>query len=286
MSYNHKLINDLTWSIASPSLVENTLFDHPLILNSAWGQQQVQSREQALLSEDRNPANIQQYFSSKPDFRLGHYFENLVAYWFQIHPDYEILEKNKLIHSTEDNRTLGEIDLLLNDLPNHRIIHLEVAVKFYLNVKYKEQEYWFGTNLNDRLDLKQQRLINHQINISDLDTEYLVDEKHILLKGRLFSYSPTLTDNNIWMTVSDFTRLQDQHSQWLLLEKPYWLSEIEQANVHFIDSDILSKSKLEEIINHLDSHPRCIAQLQDKQEIRRLFICPDNWQELAIKTLL
>ena len=286
MHFNHKLINDLAWSIGSPSLLDSEECPHPALLGSNWGKKQIITARNLLDNEDKAPQKIQSFLSKSNYFRLGHYFENLVAYWFSIHPDFEILEKNKIIHCTEEGRTLGEIDFIVKNITTDDIIHIEVAVKFYLQVEYHEQNFWFGTNLKDRLDIKLQRLINHQISISDTLDQYTVNKKQILLKGRLFKYSPILSFEHSWLTKSEFIQLNDMKSQWIILQKPFWLAELSDPQSYFLSRDFLSKQQM---INHLDSmglHPVCVAKIDNNCESKRLFITPDNWEQEAIKTLL
>lgn len=286
MHFNHKLINDLSWSIGSPSLLDSEKTQHPAILDSTWGKDQLNSALQILDHMDRNPHKIQSFLSESEYFRLGHYFENLVAYWFMVHPDYEILEKNKIIQCSEENRTLGEIDFILNHLTTGEIIHMEVAVKFYLQVEHNDRHFWFGTNLKDRLDIKLHRLIHHQIVMSDRLEQYAINKKQVLLKGRLFKYSPTLSSEYCWLTISDFLRLQEQQSRWIILHKPFWLAKLSEPESHFLESCFLSKQQLIVQLENIDSHPVCVAQIDCMCETRRFFITGNEWKNKAIETLL
>ena len=60
--------------------------------------------------------------------RLGHRFETCVSAWFQHHPEWDIKAANHVVQLGK--RTAGEIDLLVERAGE--ILHLELAVKFYL----------------------------------------------------------------------------------------------------------------------------------------------------------
>ena len=60
--------------------------------------------------------------------RLGHRFETCVSAWFQHHPEWDINAANYMVQLCK--RTAGEIDLLVERAGE--VLHLELAVKFYL----------------------------------------------------------------------------------------------------------------------------------------------------------
>ena len=83
--------------------------------------------------------------------RLGHRFETCVSAWFQYHPEWDIKAANHVVQLGK--RTAGEIDLLVERAGE--ILHLELAVKFYLGTSGSAQ----GTRgwawiLSHRLNLK------------------------------------------------------------------------------------------------------------------------------------
>jgi len=291
MIYNHKLINDLAWALGSPSLLDETTYHDRRLLSSEWGQIQLSSNLQLLSDQDKSPQHIQAYFSEKSGFKLGHYFEDLIAYWFIINPHYEILSKNLII--SENKITLGEIDFIIRDLNQEKNIHLEVAVKFYLKVEHNNQSYWFGPNLHDRLDLKLEKTLNKQITFSETDIaqkqlsglNIVVDEHMVLLKGRLFCYSKNLTDDLCWLSESDFKALKSD-SNWIILNKTHWLSEVNNIDYNFLPSEVLSKQDLNELLNSGElALPVCVVRIDNNKETNRLFITSDFWHEDAIATL-
>lgn len=291
MIYNHKLINDLAWAIGSPSLLDKTPFQNQHLLSTEWGQMQLTDSKLLLAEQDKSPQEIQSYLSANPRFRLGYYFEDLVAYWLTINPRYQILCKNLTI--SENKITLGEIDFIIHDLMEKKTIHLEVAIKFYLQANHNNKAYWFGPNLRDRLDLKLEKTFNKQINFSETELvkktlsekNITIDEHRILLKGRLFNHSVKTTDDLCWITASEYKTVND-NANWIMLNKTHWLSEINNIDYNFLTSEVMTQQA---VCDLLDSKqlvlPVCFARIENDNETNRIFITSDSWQDDAIATL-
>ncbi|WP_320823948.1 DUF1853 family protein [Reinekea sp.] len=144
---------DLDWVLAAPSL----LAPHPLLWHS-----------RALQEEPRRPFSPDQltYLTRARAGKLGHYFEALVAYLFLASSGFRVLAQNRTI--VADKRTLGELDLLIQDLASERVIHLELALKFYLWVPGQRQPVWVGSGLHDFMADKIERLHQHQLRLPAL----------------------------------------------------------------------------------------------------------------------
>ena len=83
--------------------------------------------------------------------RLGKRFEQLVNWWFEASPEYTVVAKNIIVQGQE--RTLGEMDLILQDNETEQVIHLELACKFYLQTSSSRSwPNWIGMDPSDRLD--------------------------------------------------------------------------------------------------------------------------------------
>ena len=163
--------------------------------------------------------------------KLGYYFEFLVRTLFEAHPDYDILAENHIIQ--RQSRTLGELDLLLRYRPENRIIHLELALKFYLQVPGPgdPSTHWVGAGLKDFFHAKLYRLYHHQLRLpkkardQDCWPEALPfpDESLLWLPGRL--YLPAQTDKH------DLSATKFAETPWQLNPQAlcsYWL-EAEQG---------------------------------------------------------
>ncbi|MDH5517677.1 MAG: DUF1853 family protein [Gammaproteobacteria bacterium] len=292
MIYNHKLINDLAWVINSPCLIaENDRPDSRLLPNQ-WFNEQYQISQSLLSEHDRNPQIIQSFLSQMPAFKLGSYFEKLIYFWLDHHPDFSIINSNLIL--SHDKRTLGEMDFILTDHTG-RLIHLEVAVKFYLQITDKMQSYWVGPNIKDRLDIKLKKLMSQQIELSknplakkQLEKLNLpIDEHWVMLKGRLFKHDTQMNAANSWLTLDDFKRCQHSDTHWVILDKTHWLATINNVNEHFLPNAILYKNDLINAISDaVDRRPVCVAQIDHHRESKRFFITANNWQQTALNSIV
>lgn len=118
--------------------------------------------------------------------RLGFVYQYVCQQLFHSHPDYQIeAEEIQLQH---DGRTLGAIDFIVRHLPTDQQQHWEVAIKFYL----LKDGRWYGPNAHDRLDKKLDRMLTHQLQMSQSDAftarypEWHDPTPHLLMQGRLY----------------------------------------------------------------------------------------------------
>jgi hypothetical protein len=246
----------------------------------------------------KNPMPLQQFLSASRDKRLGAYFEDLIAYWLLTGKRFRLIERHVKVE--ENGRTLGELDFIVHDLLLNRVLHWEVAVKFYLGCSVKGGRlHWLGPNLRDHLDKKITRLNTHQIPIlhtpqarSLLESKSIhVDESWVLLKGRLF-YPPQpvvsaqgepirngRSDDNHWTTSHQFLEtFGADNLEWVILEKNAWFSTLMGNDFH----QKLSALDLVESLNRSDKkRPVCCVGLSDSVEKKRVFLVPDEWPRQA-----
>lgn len=108
--------------------------------------------------------------------RLGHLAEYIIARFFEFSLNYDLLFES--LQLVENKQTIGEIDFILKDLNVNRVIHVELAYKFYL-LDPKLSQYsiknWVGPNRNDtlknkldKLKKKQFPLLHHPVTKSNL----------------------------------------------------------------------------------------------------------------------
>ena len=111
------------------------------------------------VDESKVPANM----------RLGHKMEHLFKNCLQGQLTYELIAHNVAVK--RDNRTLGEIDFLLKNKRDGRILHLELTYKFYLiDTTLGEPMYQLiGPNRKDTFYSKLEKLRNTQLNIPFLE---------------------------------------------------------------------------------------------------------------------
>jgi len=274
---SHRLVRDLAWVIASPPLVSENF------LNTLWWDDENCHSEfeaclPALLDLDKDPTPLANHLSNQKSHRLGHRFEALVAYWFTISPNYKVLTQNHQI--IIDGETKGELDFVIQHNKTKKIIHLEVAVKFYLGSDTLSDPYcWFGTNTKDQLGRKIDHLKNHQTQLSHLYKKhmpYIINESQCIIKGRLFypenvskSETPNFVSRNHLKGKWRFLN-ENKKETLIKIDKTDWLS-------------VLTKSDCEsyEILNEaaLSKRPECYVYLgDDLAEKERIFYLPNGFR--------
>jgi hypothetical protein len=245
--WRHPVVRDLAWVLASPPLLQPR--DSGLRwLNTAWGERAFRASADWLAALDRHPAPLHEVLAKRPG-RLGTYFETLLLFWLSWpgNPLYRLVGHNIPVRTR--TRTLGELDFLVEERQSGALQHWEVAVKFYLGVAPGGAHHdWIGPGLRDRLDLKVERLLQHQLGLTSRP-EALGLLRHMglplpapvcLLKGRLF-YPPAARpadwapagaapghQTGWWMPQAAFL---EQHGnaalRWIRLPKEHWLTPVD-----------------------------------------------------------
>lgn len=306
-AFNTRQVRDLAWVLASPPLLQlartRTASGHAVRwLNLAWCDSAFQTSLQWLHELDRHPAPLLQALSGR-DGRLGHYFENLLAFWlsWQGNPLYRLVYRGLAVRS--QHRTIGELDFLVEDQRSGQLQHWEVAVKFYLGTRPDGQyRHWLGPALQDRLDLKVERLLRHQLELPfTLEGASLLrdlglpqTEPVCLLKGRLFypsgadvaAWSPTAaTPGHLqgwWMPMDHFLHRYAGNGSvsWIQLPKEHWLTTID-ARVSIGDAERATPF-VERLAQSSDNRAIAVIGLDDQHnEITRGFITPPGWPKDA-----
>ena len=241
--FKHREVRDLAWVIASPPLVSGKLDDVHW-----WSYEDCLSEFDDCLTElkklDLNPTPLIHHLSELQNRRLGSIFEGFISFWLEISPNFRELQKN--IQIIEDKHTYGEIDYIIENTKTDEVIHLEVAVKFYLGCTPYEDAYrWFGTNTKDQLGKKIDHLKSHQTQLSTKYPSQLknyfdrkIDKKQCFIKGRLFYPENSNTSpQNIelakdhlrgrWCYVAERNKTVDA----IKVNKSHWLAELNSADI-------------------------------------------------------
>lgn len=200
---------DLNWLLNSPSVVANTgMLRH--WLSDEFGAQ-AWARIEPLLHNARTCSDVNDWLSelgweaalSPPPKtqRLGDYFEWLVSIWLALDAHFDVIGRNVPIRSTvmqsgkPIKHTHGELDVLMREVATGKVIHLEMAVKFYLGLDDTQLlSRWYDPSLHDRLDKKLAHMRWHQMEMAFTpegeavlhEQGVVVDEVWGMVKGRLF----------------------------------------------------------------------------------------------------
>ncbi len=246
-----------------------------------------------LLALAEQPAQLPDNLTEAIRPRLGLYFEDLYEYLLCDLLGWELIARNLPVR--EAGRTLGELDFLLRNPHNGAVEHHEIAIKFYLG--YPENGYclWYGPNASDRLDLKTQRLLGHQLGLSGLEATRNTlmkaglpcpEATRVFMPGYLFYPAGIplkrplqVADNHLrghWHRLAQL-QISDTRS-WVPLKKPHWLGPWQQAAVP--DPDAVA-SQLRAVAEQ--HSPRLFARMRHDaesglwHEASRHFVVPSTW---------
>ncbi|MEN8138990.1 MAG: DUF1853 family protein [Bacteroidota bacterium] len=293
--YLNKIIRDLHQSIVSSYVLDDgyQLPEHFLEIDK-------QLLKKWLLELDENLNELSDFVERNHSKRLGRYFENLLRFYFDFHPNIEVLEFGKQIFSGK--RTIGEMDFILRNKITTEIIHLETAVKYFAKAKGNSDFYSFicpngSRNFGDKLD----KTYSKQLKITELPEtiEFLKKENYYplksyhFIKGMLF-YHPDEIDSfqheNLntnhqrgWWIYQKEVDTLNPDSKFRVIHKSRWLSE----EICEDSGELLSKSELIEILEtHFEiiSQGQLIVEFQKSEdiwiEISRGFVLDNRWPNL------
>ncbi len=183
MEFQSPIIADMYCLLKSPELIGDGGVSYTELL--------AEDLKEDLLVWDKDRKFHLEDLNEKRIRRLGFYAEALLCLLFEHHPRFKLYAHNHQI--IEEGRTLGELDFVIEDLVQNRLIHLELACKFYIQTKPEMGLFGMvGINKNDTLGRKWEHLQNHQLQIPSSwfnGIEALggrIPETICCLKGRMF----------------------------------------------------------------------------------------------------
>lgn len=102
-------------------------------------------------------------FQLPTNVRLGHLAEKIVSELIKSSTNYEVLYEN--VQILEKDKTIGEIDIIIENQNTKQVLHVELAYKFYLfdpDISTEPINNWIGPNRNDSLKEKLDKLKTKQ----------------------------------------------------------------------------------------------------------------------------
>lgn len=188
-------VRHLLWAIGSaPLMVQHKSFPFS-VLSDRWFDDEVARCGDMFAALDAQPQELIAALENGPQL-LGKRFERLLGFFFQAHPDFEVLHQGWAIQGQGKTGTVGEFDFILRALRTGEVWHMEVACKFYLAARNASSWAVFkGPNPRDTLSRKMDRLVQ-QLALSErpaaaaaLQAERLrIDQRVLLMKGGLFHH--------------------------------------------------------------------------------------------------
>lgn len=179
------------------------------------------------------------------NLRLGHQVEHIFKQLIEQSNSYNILVYNLPIR--HEKRTLGEIDFILQDNINNKLIHVELTYKFYIidtDITDPIQRL-IGPNRRDTFFLKKEKIKNIQFPLlhahegiealAKLGIDHKAIEHQCCFKAQLFiPYGQKTTQiepfnkdciTGLWLRFDDFDNPEFQKAQFYIPTKSEWIIE-------------------------------------------------------------
>lgn len=131
------------------------------MVSDEWCRQALEGARGLLLALDDEPAGLEAAIAACASRRLGRVAECLIAFWLEKSERFELLAQNLAVR--EAGRTLGEFDLVFLDHDEKRVIHWEMAVKFYLRRRGGTE--FLGPEGRDTLARKAGHIFDQQLRL-------------------------------------------------------------------------------------------------------------------------
>jgi len=274
--WTHRVVRDLAWAIASPPLVTGR-FGGVIWWDESFVLAEYKACLPTLEKLDKDPTPLLDYLDRQNVKALGHRFEALVGYWLEISPNIELLHQSVQLHG--EGRTLGELDFILRDKHSQQVIHLEVAVKFYMGLApLQDSTRWYGSNLKDSFSKKINHLKTQQTQLSLQHPKLLpipIDQRCCCVKGRLFYPENTATDvtpqgisenhlRGVWGTDAR-QYAETLGAKPIPIAKPQWFAQFDGADIELFT---------EHPIPVMKDAPQCFVLVSEGGELGRYFQYP------------
>jgi uncharacterized protein len=300
--YQTQAVRDLAWACFSPAMLQADQLGRGGQVVADCAPALTGARRLWLEQLDRDATRLHEHLARQRSHRLGVYFEHLWHFFLDQDPDYELVAHNLPVH--DGGRTLGEFDCIYHCHERQRYIHLELAVKFYLGYgahssgqAASQWREWLGPNSRDRLDLKVEHLMQHQLQLgehprarellSSLGIPSL--HKELAIKGYLFqpitsTLPPPLAFNSQsrmeqWLSIDQLQQylasIESRH--YLRLPRKRWLAgAYADPQAQVLEADELQQT----LRAHFDQDSRAqlVAALdQSARECHRFFVTATDW---------
>ncbi|HIN85385.1 MAG TPA: DUF1853 family protein [Myxococcales bacterium] len=233
-------------------------------------------------------------------WKVGLRFEALVLFWLTHGSQYTVLGHNLQVH--DSGRTLGAFDFIVQSRDGS-VEHWELAVKFYLQARVSEEwDAWVGPNGRDRLDLKLNKMVDHQLALSKtaegravLSTLGVNEvRQRAFVKGMFFvpwqgehawpTGAEAASSTAFWLRHSELRDYAEKYPDSIFMshEKPRWLAP------GSYDSDIgdnaaqwAAKVSKQEFVRPQMFTQYPVNPASPMSGVQRIFVVADDWPALT-----
>lgn len=268
----HRAVRDLAWALLRPSFFTQLQEAPSSWLDAPWQDKDLLPWLSAL---DQNPESLSKHLKDQRATRLGIYFEQLLSFFFDQYPRFQLIAKNLQVYDSTQKRTLGEYDFIVEDKQRDCHYHIEVAVKFYIclpeltvdipaNTPFNNWHHWVGPNLRDTMAIKMRHLLNHQLVMSHTSDGF----------DALKSTLPTIKSRDLHATATDIEQ-PSPDIRLLMTGRLYQPWQIPSTSDQKQNSRDLH-NPLPDQLNAMHTDTGCWLQLDQLQEQQQHFFTIDE----------
>lgn len=261
-------VRNLSWLLFSPIIRVNENYENecllfPEKLQNEW----LALHEKWLVELDKTPGELNEFIAHANNTRrLGYYAEYLLQFFFTNSPFVELVWFNEQV--INEGITETEIDFVIRF--NNRLIHIELAVKYYLLTPTGE---WIGPNAKDTFRKKWEKVNTLQIPtarrvISEIFPKEEL-ESYFFIKGFLFTHDDNT--QNQWIFQREGNSIVENGYRFAFPEKPNWMADFVEYNGKTIDRNELDKL----LVKGIRKATSLISLSKNKQ--KNYFIVTDDW---------
>jgi len=232
--------------------------------------------------------------------KLGHLYEDALSYLLEnANGEIPIDVMGVSLQVFNDNKiTQGELDYLLKI--GEKIVHLELAVKFYLIYEQGGKTTFPGPDPRDDWDSKLSRMENHQLKIasSEHGKKYLLDEYGVenvevnhLIYGKIFDHLSKINSRESkllprsvcdqtmtypWLYISQWDEYLEAN-QARFIPKHLWPASTNQYKKALLDT--LPVVQKNEYVASMADHQSCLMVWSARYRCP-VFLVPDHWPSI------
>jgi len=264
-------VRNLSWLLFSPIIRVNEAYESecllfPEELQSEW----LALHNEWLIELDSSPGELNEFIVKANNIdRLGFYAEYLLQFFFSKSPYIELVWVNEQV--IKEGVTETEIDFVIRF--KQRLIHIELAVKYYLLTPSGE---WVGPNAKDTFRRKWEKVSSLQIPtakrvISEVfPTEKL--ESYFFIKGILFTHDEN--SQNQWIYQNEQDVIKGKGYRFAFPLKPNWMADFVEYN-----GRTFNQNELNTILEKGAKKATSLISLS-KNKQKNYFIVTDDWPML------
>jgi len=301
-SFANNYVRDLAWAIFSPPMVPHIDTDQGQARAPQF--ELTAARRQWLVDLDANPTPLLSFLAQRQSRFLGIYFESLWRFFLSHDETATLLASNRQV--IENGRTVGEFDVFYRCHRRNTVVHLELAVKFYLGMPIRSDAdlqhagFWLGPNCVDRLDLKIEHLRTHQLPLIGHASahDWLQQEQlqpgiqeiafhgYLYYPRQLVEPAPSIANaqhlRSFWLRDDQLEKLREQDSKkYRIVPRLQWLCAHQVDDGEWQDFGIFSESVHKELDTALMQPVLCEeTDINAPLALRRFFVAPQDWPAL------